>query len=157
MKLNNYKNSRFRFYICCLFIMIFVLAIVLTWFFKIRISPQVDMILIAISILGIGGFSLYLFSQELFTYDSTSEVISITNIPVYQRNYLRKKMQFEMPKAQIVNYSIESNGFQQFLKIKFNTSSGKFMQRYFNISSCNKSQIKALIQDLETNITFNKR
>lgn len=155
MKLNNFKNSRIRLYVSCLFILLFLITIILVWFFKIKINPQLDMIVIAVSILGIGVFGFTMFSQESFTYDSTSEVISISNIPFYRRSYVRKSIQFELPKTQIINYSIENNGFQQFLKIKFNTSSGKFMQRYFNISACNKYQIKALKTDLEISLSSN--
>lgn len=90
-----------------------------------------------------------LYKSKVLDYDSTSEVLSIKYYLPTESDISRPNDVFELPKSNIISYKIQTDFFHKYLVIRFENSNGICMKKYFDITTCTKSQISKL--KLESN------
>lgn len=146
-------NTRYRVQLkfIIILLMIFILGIcwILNYHFEIieQISNKKWIFFLVIVIVLFLTYLLY--QLRVFDYDSMGEVITIKYLfPFSQKKTIAIKL-FELPKENIVSYKLQKSFFKKKLEINFKNSRGIIMKKYFDVSTCTKSQIlKLKLEDL---------
>ncbi|WP_407404048.1 hypothetical protein [Chryseobacterium sp.] len=146
-KFNSKKRVKYR--LTLMMVSMLILSVLLTFGFYysfINIFPikTLDYLIVILS-LAFFLYSIYsLYNSRVIDYDSTSEVLSIKYYLPTDRDISKPNHAFELPKSNIISFKIQDDLFHKYLVIGFENSKGICMKKYFDISSCTKSQITIL-------------